>query len=134
MQFQRKYPKTPLFVFSKRGPLYFFRKMAEKSKETSKICWKYSQGVPLPIFRKCYNFCENFQRGYPLKIYAKTIFKMSENIHRGDSYLFSENLAKEMYQIGRFVFVIQMNYQTSWNLSFNNSFLFWRFGHSSDKY
>ena len=47
------------------------------------------------------------------KIYAKTIFKMSENIHRGDSYLFSENLAKEMYQIGRFVFVIQMNYQTS---------------------
>ena len=38
LQFQRKYPKTPLFVFSKRGPLYFSRKMAEKSKETSKIC------------------------------------------------------------------------------------------------
>ena len=29
---------------------------------------------------QCYNVRENFQRGYPLKKYHKTIFKMSENI------------------------------------------------------
>ena len=134
MQFQRKYHKTPLFVFSKRGPLYIFWKCQKNQKRLPKSVENIHREYPYLFSRKCYNFCENFQRGYPLKIYAKTIFKMSENIHRGDSYLFSENLAKEMYQIGRFVFVIQMNYQTSWNLSFNNSFLFWRFGHSSDKY
>ena len=135
-KFRWKYPKTPLFVFIKRGPLYFFRKMAEKSNLLKIFKGRTLTNFPksLQFPWKCYNFCENFQRGYPLKIYAKTIFKMSENIHRGDSYLFSENLAKEMYQIGRFVFVIQMNYQTSWNLSFNNSFLFWHFGHSSHKY
>ena len=101
MQFQRKYHKTPLFVFSKRGPLYIFRKcqknqkrlpksvenihreypylFSEKvtisakiyhkkifKKSENKICWKYSQGGPLPIFRIFCKFRENIPRPPPL--------------------------------------------------------------------
>ena len=126
MQFQRKYPKTPLFIFSKRGPLYFSEEWQKNQKRLPKSVENIHREDPCkPIFRKVCNFHENILRPHlcifkeggirveNVTISAKTIFKMSENIHRWDSYLFSENLAKEMYQIGRFVFVIQMNYQTS---------------------
>ena len=41
--------RPPSLYFQRGVPCIFSEKMEEKSKETSKLCLKYSQGVPLPI-------------------------------------------------------------------------------------
>ena len=105
MQFQRKYPKTPLFVFSKRGPLYFFRKIKRDFQNLLKIF----TGRTLTNFPKSLQFPQTypktpslyFQRGsltYCIVTFQCGFFYVNFSlVMKNSEQLFSELLFSEHF-------------------------------------